>query len=209
LATVGRPYLEDDDETLLLRMMEKDEAALAEVLRRYGPRVQGFLRARFGDVLRDPERREVLNVAAFSLYRFAERFKAGKGTLRGWFFKIARNAAISFLRGEKRHTAQELEYEPAYDPAEDHPDDCPDVDSKEHKRLKELDNIIFSKLTGFEQIVAINDFKAGGDADSERLAALHGKTLNNVYATRSKVKKKILEMMRDWDSRQSGGRGSR
>ncbi len=201
--------MEDDDETLLLRMMEKDEAALAEVLRRYGPRIKGFLRVTFGDVLREPERKEVLNIAAFNLFRFADRFKTGRGTLRGWFFKIARNAAISFLRGEKRHTAQQLEYEQAYDPADDCPDEAPDVHSKEHKRLEELDNIIFKKLTGFEQAVAINDFKAGGDSDGARLAALHGKSLNTVYATRSKVKKKITQMMQEWDARQSGGKGNR
>lgn len=200
------PIQEIDDETLILRMMEQDEQALAKVLELYGPRVNGYLRRKFGDVLREPELAEALNVAAFNLWRFADRFRPEKGSLRGWFITIARNAAKSLLRSESRHVAKELEYEPEYDPA-DCSDDAPPVDSKEHRRLKELDNILNTKLTGFEQIVALNDFKAGGEADAGRLAAQHGKSKQMVYTTRSKVKKKITGWMREWDLRQRGKKG--
>jgi RNA polymerase sigma factor (sigma-70 family) len=200
------PIQQIDDETLVLRMMEQDEQALAKVLELYGPRVKGYLRRKFGDVLREPELAESFNVAAFNLWRFADRFRPEKGSLRGWFITIARNAAVSLLRSESLHVAKELEYEPEYDPA-DCSDDDPPVDSKEHRRLKELDHILNTKLTGFEQIVALNDFKAGCEADAGRLAAQHGKSKQMVYTTRSKVKKKITEWMREWDLRQRGKKG--
>ena len=110
---------EVDDESLALRMMEKDEEALGALLKIYGPKVRGYLKQKFGDVLRQPELDEVFNRAAFNVWRFADRFRPECGGLRGWFIRIARNAAFSLLRGENRHLAKDLEYDPAYDPAED------------------------------------------------------------------------------------------
>jgi RNA polymerase sigma factor (sigma-70 family) len=190
-----------DDEELVLRMMEKDESALLTLLEAYGPKVKGYLKKHFGDVLKAPELEDAFSKAAFNVWRFAERFKPECGSLRGWFLKIARNAAISVLRAESRHMAKALEYDPLYDPADDYPDESPDIDSKEHHRLRELDNILYNILTGLEQIVALNDFKAGGEANTGRLAAMHGKTRQNIYTTRSKVKKKIVQMMLESESR--------
>ena len=197
---------EPDDETLVLRMMEKDEDALVEVIARYGPRIRGFLSVMFGDVFKKEEREEVFNIAAFNLYRFADRYDADKGSLKNWFIKIARNAAVSFLRKEMRCVAQELEYEPSYDPGEDCADTTPPLDSREAKAVEELDNIIHNKLKGFEQIMALNDYKAGGEADIGRIAAKYGKSKAVVSSTRSKVNKKILQMLTDWEARQPKGK---
>lgn len=196
-----------DDEDIVLRMMEKDESALVMLLETYGPKVRGYLRKHFGDVLKAPELEEAFYRAAFNVWRFADRFNPDRGSLRGWFVRIGRNAAVSILRCESRHMAKDLEYDPAYDPAEDCPDQASDVDSKENRRLQELNNILYNELTGLEQIVALNDYKAGGEADTGRLAAMHGKTRQNIYTTRSKVKKKITQMMLEWESRQSGRKG--
>jgi RNA polymerase sigma factor (sigma-70 family) len=189
-------------------MMEKDESALFALLETYGPKVRGYLRKHFGDVLKAPELDEALNRAAFSVWRFADRFNPERASLRGWFLSIARNAAVSILRSERRHLAKDLEYDPAYNPAEDCPGQAPDIDSKEKRRLQELDDILYKKLTGLEQTVALNDYKAGGEADAGRLAAMLGKTRQNIYTTRSKVKKKITQMMLEWESRQSGRKGT-
>ena len=198
---------EIDDDALILRMLDKDETALEEILYVYGPKVMGFLRKSFGDALNEPELHETFNRAAFNLWRFADRFKPERGSLRGWFIRIARNAAIGVLRGETRHLAKDLEYDPAYDPADDHPDASPDVDSKENGRLQKLHDFIHNKLTGFERIVAINCFKAGAEPDTARLAAIYGKTRQNVDTVRSKVKKKIVQWMLDSESRQQIPKG--
>lgn len=195
-----------DDEDIVLRMMEKDESGLTSLLEAYGPKVRGYLRKHFADVLKAPELEEAFNQAAFNAWRFADRYNPDRGSLRGWFLRIARNAAVSILRCERRHLAKDLEYDPAYDPANDCPDEAPEpaFDSKEQRRLQELNNILYHKLTGLEQTVALNDYKAGGEADTGRLATMLGKTKNNISATRSKVKKKITQMMLEWESRQTG-----
>ena len=108
------------------------------------------------------------------------------------------------IRGEKRHRAKDLEYDPSYDPAEC--DASPDIDSKEHKALKEVHRFIHNELVGFEQIVAINDYIAGGEADAERLARLNGKTIGTVRTTRSKVNKKLLENLHEWQKLHASGR---
>jgi RNA polymerase sigma factor (sigma-70 family) len=197
---------EIDDDALVLRMMDKDETALGEILEIYGPKVKGFLRKQFGDVLKEPELDEAFNCAAFNLWRFADRFKSGR-SLRGWFIRIARNAAISIIRGEKKHLSKDLEYDPSYDPADDHSEASPAVDSKEAARLQKLDDFIHNHLTGFEKIVAINCYKAGGEPDTVRLAALYGKTRQNVDTVRSKVKKKLTEWMLNSEPRQQIPKG--
>ena len=198
---------EIDDELLVLRMMEGDQNALVDFLKAYGQKVKGYLKKTFGDVLKEPELEQALNRAAFNIWRFADRFKPEKGSLRGWFIRIARNAAVSIIRSETKHLAKDLEYDPVYDPAEEDDDPPPDVDSTEHARLRALDDFINNKLTGFEKVVALNCFKAGGEADSRRLAALYGKPRGNVDTVKSKVKKKITQAMLEWDSRQGGRKG--
>lgn len=193
-----------DDEELAIRMMDKDQSALTEVLRLYGPKVKGFLKSKYKN-LNKLERDEAFNRAAFNVWRFADRYDASKGSFSSWFTRIADRAALSLIRGEKKHLAVDLEYDPSYDPADDD-EDVPDVDSKEHKLLEALHHFIYEELTGFEQVVAVNDFIAGGEADSGRLASLHGKSMNTVYATRSKVKKKITEWLTKTESRPQGGK---
>jgi RNA polymerase sigma factor (sigma-70 family) len=199
--------LEIDEETLVLRLMEEDEDALVELIKGYGPNVEGYLRRKFRLVLKSPELDEAFNRAFFNAFRFADKFKPERCSLRGWVIRIARNAAVSIIRGENRHQAKDLEYDPAYDPADDCDDVSPDVDSKEHARLNALYKFIETKLTGFEQTVALNCFVAGGEADTTRLAALHGKDRGNVDTVKSKVKKKITQALLEWDSSHSGKKG--
>jgi RNA polymerase sigma factor (sigma-70 family) len=194
------PLIEIDDKMLALRMKEKDEAALDTVIETYGPKVMGFLHLKFGDVLRPPELDEVFNRAVFNVWRFADRFNPDRGGMRGWFIRIARNAALSFIRGETKHLAQTLEFDPAYDPADDCDDVSPDIDSKEAKRLEHLDRFINHELVGNEREIARNCFKTGGEADSIRLAALLGKTRKYVDTVKSKVKRKITESMLKWEA---------
>jgi RNA polymerase sigma factor (sigma-70 family) len=176
-------------------MTQKDQRALVELLSVYGPKVLGFLKKWFGDTLKEPERESALYQAAYNVWRFADRYDPARGSLQSWFLRIARNAAVSILRGERRNAAAELGSEPAYDPADDCEDDEPAVESKEHWRAKQLDDIIRNHLEGLEQAVAGADLAAGGTADSARLARLLGTSINTIYATRSKVRAKIRTMI--------------
>lgn len=183
------PPIKVDDAELARRMAAGDQAALVTMLAVYGPGVKGYLHNQFGQVLDDGECDEVLNQAALNLWLAASRYDHTEGGLRGWFTRIARNAAISLIRGETKHQAEPLNV----DPAEDLDDICPVVEASDYDRLKKVEDFINNKLEGIEKIVALNCFTIGGDPDIGRLAAKLGKPRSNIDTVKSKVKKKIRE----------------
>jgi RNA polymerase sigma factor (sigma-70 family) len=188
------PLAQVDDDNLALRMMEGDEDALRAAIKAYGPKVKGFLRKQFGDQLDQSERDYVFQQSLINFWEKIRTYDTDKGSLRGWWIRIARNAAIDHIRGEKRRKTEELD-----DPADDNSDDCGDVelveDSREKKRLDRVHDFVHNKLDGDERTVALNCFAIGGDPDIVRLAAKLGKARGYVDTVKSKVKKKIKEFV--------------
>ena len=189
-----KPQIQIDDEELALRMMEGDESALIMALKTFGPKVRGFLRRQFGNQLDDSERDYVFQTALVKFWKGISTYDTTKGSLRGWWIRIARNTAIDHIRGEKRYRVK-YKAEELGDPADDNHDECGDVelpaDSKEEKRLELIHDFIHNRLEGIEKAVALNCFAIGGDPDIVRLAAKLGKTRSYVDTVKSKVKKKI------------------
>lgn len=184
----ANPPAQVDDAELARRMAARDESALVTVLEVYGPKIRGYLFKKFRGVLDDGEREFVLNLAALNLWNAAGKFDRTKGGLRGWFVRIARNAAISHLRAQEKHRSEPLDQ----DPAEDYVDVCPQVAADEVERLNKVDDFI-NNLVGIEKVVAQHCFIVGGDPDIERLAKKLGKERSNIDTVKSKVKKKIRD----------------
>jgi RNA polymerase sigma factor (sigma-70 family) len=176
-----------DEEALAIRMMDKEEEALSEVLGLYGAMVKGWLIKRFSSDLQPAEIDEAFNVAIFNLWRFAHKFDKSKGSLGGWFLRIAQRAALSVLRREKEHQAKHLEYDPAYDPAGECLDSSedPSPDKQTKKRLKDLNEVI-DALPPLQRAIKRADIAAGGTADAGRLAEIHGTSNNSIYVSRAK-----------------------
>ena len=85
--------LQIDEQTLAQRMSQGDEGALRMVLVTFGPKVKGCLLKHFGGALDRAEIDEAFNVAAFNVWRFADRFDQTQGSFGGWFLRIAQRAA--------------------------------------------------------------------------------------------------------------------
>jgi RNA polymerase sigma factor (sigma-70 family) len=191
------PLAQVDDEELALRMMEGDESALRAALKAYGPKVKGYLRKQFGDTLDDNERDYVFQTSLIKFWKKIATYDTKRGSLRGWWIRIARNTAIDHIRGKESYTAK-YKAEELDDPADDN-DECGNVelveDSKEKKRLERIHDFIHNKLVGDEKTIALNCFAIGGDPDIVRLAAKLGKTRAYVDTVKSKVKKKIREFV--------------
>lgn len=186
----------DDDATLVRRITEdKDERALAELLERHAPKITGDLRHRFRHQLQDPDIDEAVNRAAMKLWKNAHRFD-GVQPFGPWFLRIAQRAALDILKGEQRDPTCELQFDPA-DPDPAHLDDEPDNSPRTAWYMAQLERIIDYELNGFEQVVAQADVAAGGPgaADTQLLMRQYKKTKNVVQATRSKVWKKIRNMI--------------
>jgi RNA polymerase sigma-70 factor (ECF subfamily) len=94
------------DSALIERMMAGDEAALSTLYDRYSPMLFGMLTR----VLKDRQvAEEVLQDLFLQLWRDAGQFDATRGSLPAWLMVIARNRAISRLRGRRDREVMEEE----------------------------------------------------------------------------------------------------
>jgi RNA polymerase sigma-70 factor, ECF subfamily len=204
------PPDEDIDVDLVRRIAEdRDKEALSLLVRRCTPRALGYLKKHFTGRMREPEMDQAVNDAFHNVWRFADRFKPSEGDFGSWLIRIVQRAALSIIRGEKKHVAKELEFDPEYDPADHCEDDPPECGSAEMTRVEMMEDIIENELTGFEQIVARRDAAVGGTADSRTLAAEYGKSLNTVYTTRTKVREKIRSKILEREARKDSTKGSK
>jgi len=181
-----------DDTTIAVLILDRDEAGLRALLEVHGPRVKGWLNQRFAELLGPDEIDAVLNVAAFNAWRRIVQFDDARGSLGGWFLRIAHNAAVDCLRqpGQQRLDTVEdpTEYADPWSEAEDFSDD------PELQRLTEaVNDIIDKELPPRQREVMLADLAADGHADSERLAARLGITVAAVHTARSKAHKRIRE----------------
>lgn len=86
------------DYTLIERVMAGDESALSAIYDRYSPMLFGLL----ARILQDRHAAEDLLQDLFlQLWRGAGKFDASRGSLPAWLTVIARNRAISQLRGAR------------------------------------------------------------------------------------------------------------
>jgi RNA polymerase sigma-70 factor (ECF subfamily) len=93
------------EQTLVLRCQTGDEAAFAELVERYQPRLRYYLRK----MLRDAEAAEdLLQEVWLDVFRGAARL-ADTGAFRAWIYRISRNRAFRVLRKRR------VEYQPIED----------------------------------------------------------------------------------------------
>lgn len=86
------------DSTLIERVMAGDESALSAIYDRYSPMLFGLL----ARILQDRHAAEDLLQDLFlQLWRGAGKFDASRGSLPAWLTVVARNRAISQLRGAR------------------------------------------------------------------------------------------------------------
>lgn len=192
-----RPDGQPEDLALVVPILDRSEAGLRAVILLFGPRVKGYLRKHYRDVLDGDELQEAFCRTFEKVWRYAARFDDRKGTLAAWILRIARNCARTILTRERKHNEKALEYDPQYDPADDRSVvEVSDESSgaEQRQRMKDLDAII-DALPNLQRAIVRADLAAGGTADSQRLADLHGSTKNSIEASRSKARSKIRDEM--------------
>ena len=124
----------------------------------------------------------------------ANQYDESKGSLRVWFYKIAHNAARDILRGEKRHEAIPLEFDPPQPAEVDAQED--DHDHPEQQKLSLDLREAVASLPRLQKAIIEADLASGGTADSQRLAQALGSTVNSIYVSRSQAISKLREDMR-------------
>lgn len=159
--------------------------------------MKAYLKKYFGDVLQEGELAEALNVAVFNIWRFADRYEEGKGTLVSWCIRITQRAAQSILRRETKYRDKNLEYDVAYDPAGDPPEDATVAEERDDDpRLAVLPQAI-EKLPALQKAIIKADLAADGLADAARLAEILGTNKNNIYVSRHKARENLKRQVEE------------
>jgi RNA polymerase sigma-70 factor (ECF subfamily) len=100
-----RAELNVPDATLVERIAQRDESALASLYDRYATILSSVLNR----ILRDRQAaEEILQDIFYQLWRTASRFDPARGSLGGWLLVIARNRAISRLRKHNPASGEEI-----------------------------------------------------------------------------------------------------
>ena len=91
----------ESDERLVQRMAGRDEAALAELHRRYAP----YLAAMSRRMLRDPDEvQQCVQDAFVKAWDAAERFDPAKASAKTWLVTIGHRLVINKIRGKSLET---------------------------------------------------------------------------------------------------------
>ena len=130
--SVKRPY----EQLLVLRCQAGDEAAFAELVGRFHPRLVYYVRRMLGEV---HAAEDVLQDVWLTVYRQLATLRDPRA-LRVWLYRIARRAVVAQLRRARRWV--ELD-EAALVDAADAPDDAfgPDAAAQIHAALARLEPI--------------------------------------------------------------------
>jgi len=204
-AESGEPMTDGEspitDVDIVLMMMDGDQYGLRLLVERYGGRLKAFLVKYYASVLQQGEIEEALNTALFNIWRFADRYDEGKGSLPSWCVRIAQRAAQSIIRREFGYREKNLEYNVSYDPAGDPIGDEVDeaLDRSDDPQLEELHGAI-ETLPALQKAIIQADLAAGdGLADAGRLAAIHGTSKNAIYVSRYKARENLRRQLEQFN----------
>jgi len=198
------------DVDIVLMMLDGNEEGLRLLLTRYGGRLKGYLVKYYAGILQQGELGEAFNAAIFNIWRFADRYDEGKGSLASWCIRIAQRAAQSIVRREFGYREKNLEYDASYDPAGDLPDEqvMETSDRPDDPRLECLHRAI-EALPPLQKAIIQADLAAGdGLADAGRLAAIHGTSKNAIYVSRHKALEALKKQAERSNSRPANTRSS-
>jgi RNA polymerase sigma factor (sigma-70 family) len=87
------------------QLLADDPAALSQVLASYCPDIQRVLRTRFTPELNEQDIEDALSLALSRLWFVRHQYDPQAGSLRNFFFVIAKNLAIDLLRAKARQSS--------------------------------------------------------------------------------------------------------
>lgn len=189
--STGRPIVPDED--IVLLMMEGDEEGLRHLLKSYGGKVRGVLRAELSETaLTEEDFEEAVCDAAWAVYRSAEAFDRWKSKLSTYFARLALHAAIDKLRKQRRslrtmsyEELAEIGREPSVDPRTD--GQAPPAELERRERIR----AIVDGLPRLERAIVHSDFFAREDVSDAELAQRLGSTKGSIQVLRHRAKQRL------------------
>jgi RNA polymerase sigma factor (sigma-70 family) len=184
-----------NDSEVLGKLRGRSEDGVRQLLRDYGPKVMWLLKNRFGYILPDPDLEAVLNEATFKVFRSIRMFDASKGSLGGWYWRIAANTARDLLRDQMGRPHVSLTSDPSW---QDRVPACLEDEeaSRLTRTLKDLHAVI-ERLPDLQRKVIQADLDSGDVADAKWLASKFSTTEASIYMSRSKARQNLRLAMID------------
>jgi DNA-directed RNA polymerase specialized sigma24 family protein len=189
-----------DDAEIMRRIIASEESGMCALLLAHGPKVRGFLTKRHGPHIAA----EALNDAALLIFLDAStKYTPGKGSLAGWFLRIAHRKALDIRKGEDRKKFVQMDFDPGYNPSEGDDEDYPLEKTEDMQKRERRDHAIadiVARLPRVRRIVIQCDLlDATGHAPLDVIRkALDNPTasVNSVDVARSKARAFIRDEMR-------------
>jgi len=173
------------DVDIALRIMQREDLGIRQLLEKYGGKIKALLRWKFGAQFNDEDRLDILQQATIRAWKYIDSFDDRKGSLWAWFAGIAQNEAIDALQRE-RLPVEVLEHDPP-----EHDDDT-ELDPESRRLFEDLDRVIEGPPT-MQRLVVKEDLRCGGEADGPAVAKKLDTTANAVRVARSKARKTIAK----------------
>lgn len=181
------------DEEVLRLLQSRDPDGLRRLFDEHGPRVHGGLRREFGHLLDDAHIEEALSLAVHRAWRSAATFDLARGTLRSWFYVIARNCALRVLERERRERRYVLvnDWDWATHEAQAPAPPPEPARARSHAAFLATLRRCIDRLTATQRAIIEADLEAGGIADTAPLARRLETSINAVYAQRAMARRAL------------------
>lgn len=181
----------DGDAEIVRLLGDRNGIGLRMLLERYGAITKRALKKALGNLLDDAEADEAMSTASYNAWRAVDTYDPGKGSLRAWFFVIARNAGRAILRDR-----QKRQWEPRGDSMSQLPAAEADVrheaapTSRQALFVAALHECI-ARLPRVQRCIIEADLKSGDVADAGELASELNTSKNSIYVSRNTARKTL------------------
>jgi RNA polymerase sigma-70 factor (ECF subfamily) len=185
----------DRDRTTVRLMAARDPEGLRRLLADHGGRILGALRRELHQVLDASDIEGVLNQAAHRAWSRAATFDPTKGSLRTWFFTVARNCAMRAIQDRRRHSG--LRYVSDLDDRHVPQPQVEGAPTEQERKFQDDFYACVDALPRLQRLVVLADLEAGGSAPADDLAKLLGTSRNAIYVSRTNARKAMRVRMEE------------
>lgn len=194
-ASATSPAPDPDDEIVRL-IRDRQDVGLRTLLERYGSVTRRALRKSLGNALDDAEIDEAMSTASYNAWRAIDTYEPGRGTLRAWFFVIARNAGRAILRNRQGRQWEPRSDAIAHAAAASQPSshDKTESNARQSAFLAAL-RLSIERLPRLQRSVIEADLRTGDVADAEQLATELKTSKNSIYVSRSSARKNLRKSL--------------
>lgn len=193
-----------EDSIIISKMEAGDEEGLRMMLRKYAPKLKGWLTMTYGGMLSNEDIDDVLNKAAFKIWKAVSQYNEGRGSFSAWIFRIHQYTALDTARRNGHVKEGRLFVDPTWP---DVPEDDQAIQNQPNQLLMDFLDALENLPERQREILAA-DLHAGESADSHWIAEQLGISVNAVQVARSRGRKAIWQELLQRGHESTRGTGS-